>query len=271
MLENRQIVYNSQLEIEALVFDGIQQKFPNHFHDYYVIGYIEKGSRKLSCKNKEYILKEGDFIFFNPYDNHECESIDGKPLIYRNLHIRPEIMEKHVHARLSLTKNPIFTVTVPETTQENQLFLQLHERLMNERANDAFEIEELFTLLLNDLLSTYSCLEESKHPTIPHKINETKEFIEENYAQKLSLAELSVFAETNQYTFIRLFTKYFGLTPFQYLITTRINQAKRLLKSDISITEIAMETGFSDQSHFTRVFKAQIGVTPKMYQKIFIA
>ena len=52
--EERTVCFDRELKIEAYRFKGIMQKFPNHFHEHYVIGFIEKGQRYLSCKNKEY-------------------------------------------------------------------------------------------------------------------------------------------------------------------------------------------------------------------------
>ncbi len=60
--EQRQIFYDNDLQIEAYQLTGIVQKFPNHFHEYYVIGYIEGGCRHLWCKGMEYDLKQGDVI-----------------------------------------------------------------------------------------------------------------------------------------------------------------------------------------------------------------
>ena len=70
--EIRTVVYDDELRIEAYRFEGIVQPFPNHFHEYYVIGFIEKGERCLSCKNQEYVIKKGDIVLFNPGDNHSC-------------------------------------------------------------------------------------------------------------------------------------------------------------------------------------------------------
>ncbi len=78
--EERTVCFDDELGIEAYRFKGIMQKFPNHFHEYYVIGFIESGRRHLSCKNKEYTIGPGDILLFNPRDNHTCEQIDGKTL-----------------------------------------------------------------------------------------------------------------------------------------------------------------------------------------------
>ncbi|MFS1229433.1 helix-turn-helix domain-containing protein, partial [Enterococcus lactis] len=90
-----------------------------------------------------------------------------------------------------------------------------------------------------------------------------------HYAEKLSLSELSDVLGMNQYVLIRQFTKAYGLSPFQYLSTVRISAAKKRLEAQEAIAEVAFLTGFSDQSHFTRIFKSLIGVTPKAYQTIY--
>lgn len=94
--EFRTICYDKDLKIEAYHFEGIIQKFPNHFHDYYVIGFIEKGQRHLLCNNHEHILNPGDITIFNPQDTHTCEQMDGKTMDYRCINIQPDIMKQIV-------------------------------------------------------------------------------------------------------------------------------------------------------------------------------
>ncbi|MGV3240711.1 AraC family ligand binding domain-containing protein, partial [Streptococcus hyovaginalis] len=94
--EERKICFDEDLQIEAYRFHGIMQKFPNHFHEYYVIGFIESGQRKLTCRNKDYVINRGDLIFFNQFENYACEQMDDEPLDYRCLNITPEVMRKVV-------------------------------------------------------------------------------------------------------------------------------------------------------------------------------
>lgn len=76
--EMRTVKYDGELNVEAYHFQGIMQKFPKHFHDYYVIGFIDAGQRYLHCKNRDYTVEPGDLLLFNPRDNHACEQIDKK-------------------------------------------------------------------------------------------------------------------------------------------------------------------------------------------------
>lgn len=90
--EIRTVVYDDDLQIEAYRFEGIIQPFPNHFHEHYVIGFIEKGQRTLSCKNKEYSIECDNVVLFNPEDNHSCVQSDDGTFDYRGINITKDIM-----------------------------------------------------------------------------------------------------------------------------------------------------------------------------------
>lgn len=64
--DSKTVVYDKELNLEAYRFTGTIQPFPNHFHEHYVIGLVEEGQRRLSCKNKEYVIEKGKIILFNP-------------------------------------------------------------------------------------------------------------------------------------------------------------------------------------------------------------
>ena len=66
------------------------------------------------------------------------------------------------------------------------------------------------------------------------------------------------------------FTKSKGVTPYSYLENIRIGKAKKLLEQGVPPIEAAMQTGFSDQSHFTNYFNRFIGLAPGLYRDIFL-
>ena len=90
--ETRTVVYDDELRIEAYRFEGIVQPFPNHFHEYYVIGFVEGGQRVLFCKNNEYRIEKGNIVIFNPGDNHACVQSDDGTFDYRGFNIPKHIM-----------------------------------------------------------------------------------------------------------------------------------------------------------------------------------
>ena len=71
-------------------------------------------------------------------------------------------------------------------------------------------------------------------------------------------------------TLLRAFTKSKGVTPYSYLQNIRIGEAKKLLEQGLPPVEAALQTGFSDQSHFTNYFNRYIGLAPGVYREIFL-
>jgi len=103
------------------------------------------------------------------------------------------------------------------------------------------------------------------HRLNPAKIKIVIEYLRTGYGKNISLSELSEITETNPYVLLRNFQKSLGITPHEYLQAFRIIQARKLISTGISLTDVAMLCGFSDQSHLTRVFKKKVGVTPGQF------
>ncbi|CZR96620.1 MULTISPECIES: AraC family ligand binding domain-containing protein [unclassified Clostridioides] len=266
--EERTVCFDKELKIEAYRFKGIMQKFPNHFHEHYVIGFIEKGQRYLSCKNKEYTTSTGDLLLFNPFDSHTCEQIDNKVLDYRCINIKPEIMKKTVFEITGENYLPKFNQSVIFRSELVPLLQELHHIIMEEELD--FKKEELFFFLIEQLIEEYT------EPNLQFNLEKTSieiqavcDYLEDNYAERILLDELSAIAGMNKYSLLRNFTKLKGITPYRYLENIRVNKAKRLLENGVEPIDAAIQTGFVDQSHFTNFFKNFIGLTPKQYQNIF--
>lgn len=94
------------------------------------------------------------------------------------------------------------------------------------------------------------------------EVERTCAFIRSHYARHITLEELSLQAGLSKSALVRAFAKAKGVTPYRYLMAVRISEARRLLERGVSSAEAAVETGFSDQSHFTNYFTAFTGLTP---------
>lgn len=267
--ETRTVKYDPELKVEAYSFKGIMQKFPNHFHDYYVIGFIESGERCLSCKNRKYTVEPGDLLLFNPHDNHTCEQIDGRTLDYRCINVPPETMSKAAFEITGKEYLPYFSPAVIFHSELASLLGELHMIIMEEEKD--FRKEEIFFFLLEQLIKEFS--EEGIEPSLAEENRETRiicNFLEENYMKNITLDELSELTGLSKYYLLRSFTKQKGISPYRYLETIRIDRAKKLLEKGVLPIEAALQTGFTDQSHFSNFFKKFIGLTPKQYMNIFI-
>lgn len=98
-------------------------------------------------------------------------------------------------------------------------------------------------------------------------IIETRNFIDVNYDKELNLDFLSDARFTSKYHLLRLFKRYYGQTPRQYLIDKRIEKAKENLRSGMSVTETCFSVGFESVGSFSKLFKTKTGKSPSNYQK----
>lgn len=266
--EVRTVCFDPGLKIEAYRFFGIMQKFPNHFHDYYVIGYIDKGRRYMQCKNREHIINPGDVVLLNPKDVHTCEQIDNTALDYHSINIRPEVMQKTVLEITGREYLPHFSQEVLYNSDLVSSLRELHLMISEEAAD--FKKEELFLFLIEQLLAEFDTEPDFVEPTQDAQFDGVCKYLEDNFSQTITLDELSKIAGLSKYHFLRSFTRQKGISPYSYLEAIRIGNAKMLLEKGVPPMEVAYSTGFGDQSHFTNFFKKLIGLTPKQYMRIFL-
>ena len=103
-----------------------------------------------------------------------------------------------------------------------------------------------------------------------HKtVNQVAAYINNNYMEDLTLGDISSRFFISHYYFSRTFKKITGISFVDYLSGVRVKEAQRLLvKSDMSVSDIALVVGFKSTTHFGRSFKKLVGVSPLTYRKI---
>ncbi len=264
----RTIVYDDELRIEAYRFEGIVQPFPNHFHDYYVIGFVEDGKRVLSCKNQEYTISKGNVLLFNPGDNHACVQSDDGTLDYRGINITKEVMLDLAEEVTGKRALPGFSQNVIFDEEVTEYLRPLHELVM--KGSCEFGKEENLLLLVSLLIQEYGQPFESCIPECRDEIEKACAFMEQHYNQRIYLAEIAHCAGLSKSTLLRAFAKSKGVTPYSYLENIRIGKARKLLEQGVPPIEAALQTGFSDQSHFTNYWSRFIGLPPGIYREIFL-
>lgn len=266
--ETRTVVYDDDLRIEAYRFEGIVQPFPNHFHEYYVIGFVENGERRLSCKNQEYTIHRGDIVLFNPGDNHACVQSDDGTLDYRGFNITKEIMLDLAEEVTGNRALPGFSQTVIYDEEITFYLRPLHELVMS--GSPEFDKEENLLLFLALLIQRYGQPFEECIPECREEIEKACALMEQHYTERIYLDQICRCANLSKSALLRVFAKSKGVTPYRYLENIRIGAAKKLLEQGIAPIEAAMQTGFSDQSHFTNYFNSFIGLPPGGYREIFL-
>lgn len=136
--------------------------------------------------------------------------------------------------------------------------------------NGRVYLEHLLSLIANHYVINYSnYFDLLNNQTSNSKFDHNQLSKVDHYIdQQIAIDDLAELLGCSKFYFLREFKKLLGVTPYQYLLTKRLTQAKAMLatpKANIAMT--ALQLGFNDQSHFTRTFKAQFGLTPGQYIK----
>lgn len=205
---------------------------------------------------------------FNPGDNHGCVQKDSGTFDYRGINISKNTMLDAAEEITGKRELPIFTESVIYDEELICYLRPLHEMILL-KISDFGKEENLF-FLISELIQKYGQVFENSKPEFPLEIERACEFIRCHYNEKISLDQICQHAGLSKSTLLRNFTKAKGIFPYRYLETVRINHAKQLLKRGVLAVDVALQTGFSDQSHFTKFFISLIGISPGSYRNIFL-
>lgn len=105
------------------------------------------------------------------------------------------------------------------------------------------------------------------NPELKQQIGRVILYVEEHLAEEMNLDKLAREVSLSKYQLIRRFREEEGTTPWKFIIHKRIEKVKELLEEGVSPGQAALEAGFYDQSHLNRVFREEVGSTPKVYQE----
>lgn len=148
----------------------------------------------------------------------------------------------------------------------------LKEELESISAFGNLYVEQLISTLIIHLLKKYCITKLKKNNCnngLPkYKLNEIIDYIQANIDENIKLNMLAQLAGMSQYYFCQVFKQSMGVSPYQYVLLQRVEKAKQLLKScEMSISDVAVASGFANQSHFTKHFHKLTGITPKAYKE----
>lgn len=253
---------------EARIYAEMSQPFAAHSHDHHVIGAIRKGARSMICNAKKHSISEGDLIVFNPGDVHECRScqscIPHETMIFDSI-----TFSKSFAGNIRLDGPVIRNAEV--LNRLDRVFMLLAGE--SGRDHDESSYDDRGETIVDAVVEMIDALQTQvpMNQEMPHigdkKISDAKSYIEERFAEPISIEALAEKMSISTYALIRAYKKQYSITPLQDLISHRANHACKLLSLGMSPCEVAEKTGFCDQAHLTRVFKKRIGTTPAAYAR----
>ena len=245
--------------------------FAPHMHDFYAVSLTYGGGGAFDCRGEIRYAMPGTSSLIAPGEIHTGHATSGEGWIYRNLYIDTRLMEMLLRA---LDWRGPMDVRFKSP--------QVRDPILASRLARAFaSLSDSRSLLENEsgLLSVVSRL--ITHHCMPGRalrvpgqehaaVLKAKDWIDANSEQNVSIHSLAGLAGVSPYYLVRAFHREVGIPPHKYQTIMRVLRARKFLACGDPISEVAVRTGFCDQSHLNRCFKRTLGVTPGRYKPLVV-
>jgi AraC-like DNA-binding protein len=253
--------------VDLLRADASSHRYARHSHEGYALGVVEAGAHAFTSRGRVWTAIPGRIVIVNPDDAH-----DGGPAgrdggySYRMMYVDGAMLAAAIEeAAARRVATPFFPHAVVSDAVLADHLAQVHRALEHPEAR--LERETLLITALVELARRHSKAAPSGNSPAraPRVVTLALDYLEANFTEDFSLAELADLAGVDRFHLLRAFRRCLGLPPHLYQTQLRLRHAKRLLLAGEPPAMAAAAAGFADQSHLIRKFKAAYGVTPGQY------
>lgn len=258
-----------------------------HSHELYEIIYVESGKTSYDIDNKLYHVESGDFLIIPPNTMHKFIKAD-KPskqiiLIFSETYInnfKTEITDlSKIFSKVKELNNYVLKILPSFKHNLNSSMNMLEELFLSNDYGDDILFNATFSSLLtriNKGSNFYSINHNMEFSFDKYSkdynliISKIKKYIDENIENKISLLDISIYLGLSESRLSHIYKEKVGISIKQYIIKKRLSISKDMLKIGTPISEIVIKCGFQDYSSFSKTFKKEYGISPKVYQKQYM-
>jgi len=229
--------------------------------DEWIIGIaVGNAGYQLHRRSCTRLVRPGELVVLDPEHRHSGTQTTTGPWLGRLLVLPGALLWSTLDDLPPLLRTKIDDPVI-QSAEPGRRFIELHQA----SASGAPRLERECALLtlLSSLTPTISA--DRQRPGDP-AVAITVEYLRDTFAHPADLDTLAAIAGTTKFRLLRSFRIETGITPHQFLVSVRVAHARRLLAMGTSISEVAANTGFADQSHLTRQFRSRLGLTPGRYR-----
>ncbi|HCL02408.1 MAG TPA: AraC family transcriptional regulator [Lachnoclostridium phytofermentans] len=255
------------------------ENYPSHWHIPLEIIMPTESDYRVACSKTVFCLSEGDILIINPGVVHSMEA----PPIGERLIFQADVTLLYGMRELETTLSfiaPALHITAEESPfaheRIRQLLLSIKEEYFAEaslsEASIYSKLIEIFVLIGRNNSPNAHCFyhKNSKQREYTERFLFICNYINEHCGEDLTLDEISDLSGFSKYHFSRLFKQFTNVSFYRYLNNKRIAYAENLLMNDeLTITEIALQCGFSSLSSFIRMFKIVKNCTPTEFKMMY--
>lgn len=267
------------LEYYHCVFPLGISNLPVHWHEEFEITLVQKGTCIYQINLHPYKISQGDILILPPGMLHGTGEQPETEFITDSFVFCLDMLESQrtdsctTEFFAPLTSGMLrFPVYLPAEDSMARLLGESFEKIRKTFLQKPLGYElEIKSELLHLFFLLYSQVpyqrSSQEYGDITEKLKLVLQFIQEHYQQGITVKELAELCHFSEYHFMRFFKRHMNMTSIEYLNQYRLEMASRqLAETNLSVTSIALESGFNNISYFNRVFKRKFGVTPMEYR-----
>ncbi len=239
-----------------------------HFHNCHQIVFILKGSVHFCINGTTMAAGSGNAVILSRYENHAFHILSEEYERYI-LQIDPAIVSQRSPVFSLLTDRPNGFRHVIDVSAHLQTVTEIFRHLLWEHSSQKRLFSQMEQLLVEQLLITiYRCTNLDLHIPGSDIVMDIKCRLENHFSEQYTLDDLARSYGISVSSLAHRFRAVTGTSVMSFLQACRMAHAKRMLaETDSSIADIVESCGFSDNSNFSRIFKAQNGMTPSAFRK----
>lgn len=234
-----------------------------HTHYFTELFYVKEGSGAFLVEDETFPIARNDLIIVNPNTEHTEMSNEDNPLEYYILGV------EGLGLSFESGKEFVCFNCKEKEASLSYYFAAMLKELDRKETDYLLVCRHLLEILLIHVSRAANLsFEIAPSQKSSRECSRVKRYIDANFKDDITLDMLADMAHLNKYYFIHAFTKYYNISPMNYLIEKRMQASQDLLLSaDYSIAEVAQVTGFSSQSYFSQCFRKKCGMTPGTYRR----
>ena len=234
------------------------------YHNY-MLFYICDGRLSLRSGSQTMVASAGQVGFLNCHEPHEYHTIGNTEFVW--LHLDGSNTADFYQQAVQMHGGFVFDT--PYAEQIKNGIYEIVFAFRNEQTLSEVRLSQKLYTLLVATVDTAS--QETGQTEENDTVSKAMHFIQEQYMNPISLLDVATHVNMSQFHFSRLFKKDCGYSPHEYLILTRLNRAKHLLKTTgLPIKVIAQKVGYQNVSSFTNAFTDRVGISPTLFRKYSI-
>lgn len=242
--------------------------FSPHWHEEYAVGLIVDEVESFEYRGAKHTALPKQAVLFDAGEVHTGEAHDERGFAFKMLYIPATSFREVAEARVPASSLLHFRDVVSNDVALVQTLTRFHNAFHS--GSSRLESESLMLDVLSSLLERAGNWKADQQAVkAPTSLLRVRDLLHENIREEVSLEYLASEAGVSKYHLLRSFRKQFGLPPHAYQLQQRVLEVKRLIEHGFLVADIAMECGFTDQSHLNKVFRAYVGTTPGKYAEQF--